>query len=71
MAALIIAQHTDSQASYDWIWIVAVILLVVVIALGLMTLFSRTTSKSRGGVQEPPDSRTRGNPPFESIERDA
>lgn len=71
MAALIIAQHTDSQGGYDWIWIVAVILLVVVIALGLMTIFSRTTARSRGGVQPPKGSRRRGDPPFESIERDA
>ena len=69
MTALIIAQHTDSQGSYDWIWIVAVILLVVVIAVGLMTIFSRTTSKSRGGVQERKGRRRRGDPPFESIER--
>jgi flagellar basal body-associated protein FliL len=70
MTALIIAQHTDSQGGYDWIWIVAVILLVVLIAVGLMMIFSRTTSKSRGGVQEPRGRRKRGDPPFESIERD-
>ena len=64
MTAMIIG-----ASSYDWIWIVAVILLVVVLVLGLMTIFSRTTARSRGGVEPPRSRRRRGNPPFESIER--
>ena len=69
-AALITAAaHSQSQGSYDWIWIVAAILLVLLIAVGLMTIFSKSTAKSRGGVTEPEGSRRRGNPPFESIER--
>ena len=64
MTAMIIG-----ASSYDWIWIVAVILLVVVLVLGLMTIFSRTTARSHGGVESPRGRRRRGNPPFESIER--
>jgi flagellar basal body-associated protein FliL len=51
-----------------WLWIVAVVLLVVLIAIGLMAIFTRTTSKSRGGVEHG-DVRHRGDPPFESIDR--
>jgi heme/copper-type cytochrome/quinol oxidase subunit 2 len=70
MTALIIAQqHSDSQGSYDWIWIVAAALFVVIVAVGLMTVFHKSTSASRGGVQHPEGERRRGNPPFESIER--
>jgi hypothetical protein len=58
-----------AASSYDWIWIVAVILLVVVLALGLVTIFSKTTSQSHGGVEPPRGRRRRGNPPFESVER--
>ena len=63
------AQHSQSQGSYDWIWIVAAILLVVLIAVGLMAILSKSTARSRGGVREPRGSRRRGNPPFESIDR--
>lgn len=69
MTALIIAQHTDSQGGWDWIWIVVVLIVVILFAVGLMAIFSRTTSKSRGGVEHPKDSRHRGSPPFESIDR--
>jgi hypothetical protein len=52
-----------------WLWIVAVLLLIILGAIGLMAIFTRTTSASRGGVEHPKGERHRGDPPFESIER--
>ena len=52
-----------------WIWIVVVLLLVIGIAVGIMSVFAKTTAASRGGVEPPKGSRHRGNPPFESIDR--
>jgi hypothetical protein len=52
-----------------WLWIVAVLLLIVLGAIGLMAILTKTTSASRGGVEHPKGDRQRGNPPFESIER--
>ena len=52
-----------------WIWIVVVLLLIVAATIGLMAIFTKTTSASRGGVEHPEGERHRGNPPFESIER--
>jgi len=53
----------------EWLWIVAILLLVVVGAVALMAIFTKTTSVSRGGVEHPDEDKRRGNPPFESIER--
>jgi hypothetical protein len=36
-----------------WLWIVAVLLLIVLGAIGLMAIFTKTTSASRGGVEHP------------------
>lgn len=52
-----------------WLWIVVVLLLVIGLVVGLMAVFTKTTSASRGGVEHPEGTRERGNPPFESIER--
>jgi hypothetical protein len=52
-----------------WLWIVAVLLLIVLCAIGLIAIFAKTTSASRGGVEHPKGDRRRGDPPFESIER--
>jgi len=52
-----------------WLWIVAVLLLIVLGAIGLMAIFTKTTAASRGGVEHPKGERDRGDPPFESIER--
>jgi hypothetical protein len=52
-----------------WLWIVAVLLLIVLCAIGLIAIFAKTTSASRGGVEHPKNDRRRGDPPFESIER--
>jgi hypothetical protein len=51
------------------------IAIIAVFALGLVfgvifAIFHAGARASRGGVQPPPG-RHRGNPPFESIERDA
>jgi hypothetical protein len=54
----------------SWIWIVVVLLVVIGLVVGLMAIFTKTTSASRGGVQPPAGTRRRGDPPFESIERD-
>jgi hypothetical protein len=52
-----------------WLWIVVVLLFVVVLAIALMGIFTKTTSVTRGGVEHPARDKRRGNPPFESIER--
>ena len=55
--------------SMTWIWIVVVLLLVIGIAVGIMSVFAKTTAASRGGVEPPKGARHRGKPPFESIDR--
>jgi hypothetical protein len=46
-----------------------VLLLIIFGAIGLMAIFTKTTSATRGGVEHPKGERHRGDPPFESIER--
>ncbi|MFL6021370.1 MAG: hypothetical protein ACJ74A_09525 [Gaiellaceae bacterium] len=53
----------------EWLWIVAVLALIVLGAVALIAIFTKTTSASRGGVEHPDEDKRRGNPPFESIER--
>jgi hypothetical protein len=46
-------------------------LVAIVVVLGLVFLVvTRRAKASRGGAQAAPGSRERGEPPFESIERD-
>lgn len=46
-------------------------LLAIVLVLALVFRFiAKRASASKGGVQEVPGSREKGQPPFESIERD-
>lgn len=48
----------------------AIVLAVLLFAL-IFYVFARTTAASRGGVEPVPGSRDpKGNPPFESIERE-
>jgi hypothetical protein len=69
-AALIFAaNHSDEQASGDWIWLVVAVLVFLLIAAGIFTVFAKSTSRSHGGVEHPDDDGRTGNPPFESIER--
>jgi hypothetical protein len=44
--------------------------IVLVFTLGFL-LISRRTKASKGGVEPVPGSRERGQPPFESVERDS
>jgi hypothetical protein len=49
--------------------IVGAIILMILIAAGIFLVFTRTTKRSRGGVDHPPDDGHPGQPPFESVER--
>jgi hypothetical protein len=49
--------------------IVGTIVFVIVLAAAVFFVFTRTTKRSRGGVDHPPDDGHRGQPPFESVER--
>jgi peptidoglycan/LPS O-acetylase OafA/YrhL len=69
--ALIIAQHTQS-APDDGLGvglIVGTIAAVIVAAALIWFVFTRTTRRSRGGVEPKRGERHRGNPPVEGIER--
>ena len=67
------AQHTQEapDSGPGALLIAGAIVLVLLLLAGLFAFFTRSSRASRGGVQEPPRSRTRGAPPFEGVERDA
>jgi hypothetical protein len=49
--------------------ILIAVALIVVIGGGIFGVFTRTTRRTRGGVEAPRGSQHRGDPPFEGIER--
>ena len=74
-ALLVIAQgvqHTQEAPDEGpgALLIIGAVLLAALIFAGIFFAFTRSTRRSRGGVQEPAGSRTTGSPPLESIERD-
>jgi hypothetical protein len=50
--------------------LIAIVVLIAVFGV-IFAVFHFGARKSQGGVEEPPDARRRGTPPFEGIERDA
>ena len=50
--------------------LIAVVALVAVFGV-VLSVFHFGARTTRGGVEPPPDSRRRGTPPFEGVERDA
>ena len=50
--------------------LIAVVALVTVFAV-VLSVFHFGARTTRGGVEPPPESRRRGAPPFEGVERDA
>jgi hypothetical protein len=49
--------------------IIGTVVLVILLAAAIFFVFTRTTRRSRGGVEHPPNDGRRGRPPFESVER--
>jgi hypothetical protein len=71
LALTVLAQHTQSAPS-DGVGAGLIIgtLVGVILAVAIIFLvFTRTTRRSRGGVEPPAGERRRGNPPLEGIER--
>jgi heme/copper-type cytochrome/quinol oxidase subunit 2 len=67
----VLAQNTQ-EAPDDGLGIgliLGAIAFVVLVAVAIFVVFTRTTRASRGGVEPPPGERRPGNPPFEGIER--
>jgi hypothetical protein len=50
--------------------LIAIFLLIAVFGV-IFSVFHFGARQSHGGVDEPPDTRRRGTPPLEGIERDA
>ena len=69
VALLVIAQHTQEAKGGDAWWILATVVLIVVLFAAIWAIFLRGSKRSRGGVEPPPGSQRRGNPPFEGVRR--
>ena len=75
LALLVLAQGTShtQEAPDDGVGvalIVGTLLAIVVVAALIFLVVSRRARASRGGVEPAPDSREKGSPPLESVDRD-
>ncbi len=50
--------------------LIATLVLIVLFFAAIFAVLTRTTRKTRGGVEAPPRSQKRGSPPFEGVARD-
>jgi len=71
LAVYVLAQNSQSAPSTGkgLGLIIGTIVAVIVAAALIWFLFTRTTRRSRGGVEPVEEERHRGNPPVEGIER--
>ena len=72
LALLVLAQNSQEAPSkgHGTLLIILGVLIAIAVFSAVATFFIRSSKSSRGGVQEPPASREKGQPPFESIDRE-